>query len=100
MWEHEATFDVLGTHSELDISIYDASQDDMFLGQIRLHPKTNSATAGIHSEWHKLKSRTLGEHVTGEILIHWEYTSTTVSYTHLDVYKRQEQCCCDCMSHV
>lgn len=76
VWEHEATFDVLGTHSELDISIYDASQDDMFLGQIRLHPKTNSATAGIHSEWHKLKSRTLGEHVTGEILIHWEYTST------------------------
>lgn len=76
VWEHEATFDVLGTHSELDISIYDAAQDDMFLGQVRLHPNMNAVTPGVHSEWHKLKSRALGEHVTGDILIHWEYTST------------------------
>lgn len=76
VWEHETIFDVLGTHSELEISVYDAVQDDMFLGQVRLRPNTHSPPSGTHSEWYKLRSRTVGEHVTGEILINWEYTAT------------------------
>ncbi|AET41290.1 serine/threonine protein kinase SCH9 Ecym_7473 [Eremothecium cymbalariae DBVPG len=75
VWHHETTFDVLGAHSELDISVYDAVHDDMFLGQVRLRPNTHSSHA-THNQWSKLQSRTVGESVSGEILVKWEYSHT------------------------
>lgn len=76
-WNHEAVFDVVGTKSELEISVYDAAKDDAFLGQIRIFPNTDSSTSNKSSdaEWIPLKARVVGERVTGHLQIKWEYTS-------------------------
>lgn len=76
IWHHETTFDVIGAHSELDISIYDAAHDDMFLGQVRLRPNTHPSSHTTHNQWYRLQSRILGESVSGDILVKWEYSST------------------------
>lgn len=76
MWHHKTTFDVLGACSELEISVYDAAHDDMFLGQVRLRPRIQSAHKASQSQWHALQRRVLDEHVSGDILISWQYTST------------------------
>ncbi|QDS75681.1 hypothetical protein FKW77_007627 [Venturia effusa] len=34
-WEHKAVFDVVGEQSELDVSVYDRSNQEAFLGHIR-----------------------------------------------------------------
>ncbi|SCU83479.1 LAMI_0C03378g1_1 [Lachancea mirantina] len=75
-WHHKATFDVLGARSELDISVYDAAHDDMFLGQVRLRPHTHVPHRAKQNQWHKLQSRIIGERATGDILVEWSYTST------------------------
>ncbi|CAK9440530.1 uncharacterized protein LODBEIA_P46020 [Lodderomyces beijingensis] len=74
IWNHEATFDVVGSKSELDISVYDAARDDAFLGHVRIFPSTvtNKKSA---AEWLKLSSRIVGERTpTGSIRIKWEYS--------------------------
>lgn len=76
IWHHQTTFDVLGAHSELEISVYDAAHDDTFLGQVRLRPNTNSTSAATHNQWYSLQSRVVGESVTGDILVKWEYAAT------------------------
>ncbi|SCU91727.1 LAME_0E13608g1_1 [Lachancea meyersii CBS 8951] len=76
IWHHETTFDVLGAHSELDISVYDAAHDDMFLGQVRLRPDLNTSSPSKHEQWYKLQSRIIGESVAGHILVKWTYKST------------------------
>lgn len=76
VWHHKTTFDVLGAHSELDISVYDAAQDDMFLGQVRLRPDLHNTSRASENQWHALQSRAIDENVTGEILIKWDYSST------------------------
>ncbi|CEP65034.1 serine/threonine protein kinase SCH9 LALA0_S18e00232g [Lachancea lanzarotensis] len=76
IWHHETTFDVLGAHSELDISVYDAAHDDMFLGQVRLRPDLNTSATSKHEQWYKLQSRIIGESVSGLILIKWTFKST------------------------
>ncbi|CAL9728270.1 serine/threonine-protein kinase Sch9p [Monosporozyma unispora] len=76
IWHHQTTFDVLGAHSELDISVYDAAQDDKFLGQVRLHPNIHTSQNIKHDQWYTLQSRVLDEIVTGDILIKWHYTAT------------------------
>ncbi|SCU91871.1 LAFA_0F06370g1_1 [Lachancea sp. 'fantastica'] len=76
IWHHETTFDVLGAHSELDISVYDAFHDDMFLGQVRLRPDLNSSSTSRHEQWYKVQSRIIGESVSGHILVKWTYKST------------------------
>lgn len=75
-WNHEAVFDVVGSNSELDISVYDAAKDDAFLGQVRIFPCTDVSTASkIHdAEWFPLRARVVGERVTGYLQIKWEYT--------------------------
>ncbi|KAK6201065.1 kinase-like domain-containing protein [Scheffersomyces amazonensis] len=74
IWNHDALFDVVGSKSELDISVYDASKDDAFLGHVRIFPSTihNKTSPG---EWLQLKARIIGERVSGSIKIKWEYTS-------------------------
>ncbi|CAR29099.1 hypothetical protein ZYGR_0Z00200 [Zygosaccharomyces rouxii] len=76
MWHHKTTFDVLGACSELEISVYDAAHDDMFLGQVRLRPRIQNTRKASQSQWHALQKRVLDEHVSGDILISWQYTST------------------------
>lgn len=76
IWHHKTTFDVLGSCSELEISVYDAAHDDVFLGQVRLRPRIQNTHKASQSQWHVLQRRVLDEHVSGDILINWQYTST------------------------
>lgn len=73
-WNHEAVFDVVGSRSELEISIYDAAKDDAFLGQVRIVPRTDASRAS-QAEWFPLKARVVGERVAGVLQVSWEYTS-------------------------
>ncbi|AGO12867.1 AaceriADL389Wp [[Ashbya] aceris (nom. inval.)] len=75
VWHHETTFDVIGARSELEISVYDAAHGDVFLGQVRLRPNTHTKH-DVHNQWSKLNGRTVGETVSGEILVRWEYWYT------------------------
>lgn len=72
VWNHEAIFDVVGNKSEIDISIYDATTDDSFLGHVRIQPFNYRNKSG---NWFNLSSRVMGERVSGSIKIKWEYTS-------------------------
>lgn len=76
VWNHEAVFDVVGTKSELEISVYDAAKDDAFLGQVRISPNTESSTSSVSSDatWFPLHARIVGERVTGALQIKWEFT--------------------------
>ncbi|KAL3231796.1 Serine/threonine-protein kinase SCH9 [Nakaseomyces bracarensis] len=76
IWHHKTTFDVLGSHSELDISVYDSVHEDMFLGQVRLRPNIHTVANMSQEQWYPLQSRVANENVSGEILIKWHYTST------------------------
>ncbi|RLV95720.1 Serine/threonine-protein kinase SCH9 [Spathaspora sp. JA1] len=78
IWSHDAIFDVVGSKSELDISVYDASRDDAFLGHVRISPST-TVNKKSPSQWLQLKARIIGERViSGSINIKWEYTSLDV----------------------
>ncbi|CCH42551.1 hypothetical protein BN7_2095 [Wickerhamomyces ciferrii] len=72
VWHHETIFDVIGSHSELDISVYDS--DETFLGHVRLRPTTLSNHKNV--EWYKLESRVDGENIDGEIKVSWDYSIT------------------------
>ncbi|KAL6019001.1 Serine/threonine-protein kinase [Candidozyma auris] len=76
VWNHEAVFDVVGSNSELDISVYDAAKDDAFLGQVRIVPNTDSSSANktMEARWEPLRARVVGERVTGQLQIKWQYT--------------------------
>ncbi|CAI5756592.1 unnamed protein product [Candida verbasci] len=74
IWNHDALFDVIGSKSELDISVYDGAKDDAFLGHVRLFPQT-TVNKKSQAEWLPLTARVIGEKVSGSILIKWEYTS-------------------------
>ncbi|EHN02000.1 Sch9p [Saccharomyces cerevisiae x Saccharomyces kudriavzevii VIN7] len=76
IWHHKTTFDVLGSHSELDISVYDAAHDHMFLGQVRLCPMIHNLAHASQHQWHDLKPRVIDEVVSGDILIKWTYKQT------------------------
>ncbi|EDO14526.1 hypothetical protein Kpol_265p1 [Vanderwaltozyma polyspora DSM 70294] len=77
IWHHKTTFDVLGAHSELDISVYDAAHDDMFLGQVRLRPNIHTTPhTASDCQWHTLQGRVLDENISGDILIKWDYAVT------------------------
>ncbi|XDT45391.1 C2 domain profile [Nakaseomyces glabratus] len=76
IWHHKATFDVLGSHSELDISVYDSNHEDMFLGQVRLRSNIHTTSNMSHEQWYPLQSRVMDEKITGEILVKWHYTLT------------------------
>lgn len=75
VWNHEAVFDVVGTRSELEISVYDGGHDDAFLGQVRIFPTTDANTARNNTSWVSLRARVAGERVAGLLQIRWEYTA-------------------------
>ena len=72
VWKESSIFDVIGQNSEIEVSVYDASQDDFFLGHARIRPRTDAEnkTEG----WYSLRSRISSEMVTGRVQIRFEYT--------------------------
>uniref|UniRef100_A0A060T3U1 Serine/threonine-protein kinase SCH9 n=1 Tax=Blastobotrys adeninivorans TaxID=409370 RepID=A0A060T3U1_BLAAD len=67
VWKDEAQFDVTSDHGDLDISIYDAGNDEAFLGHVRVTPTLNERTP--FDRWLKLGARVPGERVSGEIRV-------------------------------
>ncbi|KAL5391960.1 Serine/threonine-protein kinase, variant 3 [Paraphaeosphaeria minitans] len=66
-WEHEAIFDVVGDHSEIDISVYDRSNAEAFLGHVRFCPNLVEYEKP-YDGWFTLEPRDGEEdYVTGEI---------------------------------
>ncbi|KAF1978349.1 Pkinase-domain-containing protein [Bimuria novae-zelandiae CBS 107.79] len=75
-WEHEAIFDVVGDHSEIDISVYDRSNGEAFLGHVRFCPNLVEYEKP-YDGWFTLEPRE-GEqdHVTGEIHLQINFQKT------------------------
>jgi protein-serine/threonine kinase len=71
-WHHETIFDVVGNHSELDISVYDS--DETFLGHVRIKPTIQNNNK--NDEWLSLQPRVDGERIEGEIKVSWEFNTT------------------------
>lgn len=67
VWNHTATFDVVGENNEVDISVYDRSSNESCIGHVRL-PLNLEEYEHQHEDWYKLQS-TEGDiaNVTGEI---------------------------------
>ncbi|KAF1842470.1 Pkinase-domain-containing protein [Cucurbitaria berberidis CBS 394.84] len=66
-WEHEAVFDVIGDHAEIDVSVYDRSNGEAFLGHVRFCPNLVEYNEP-YDGWFPLEPREGdGEKVTGEI---------------------------------
>ncbi|KAL9114019.1 MAG: hypothetical protein Q9227_001790 [Pyrenula ochraceoflavens] len=66
-WDHEAMFDIVGDQSELDISVYDRSSQEIFLGHLRLCLNLNEEHPVLDG-WFPLEARgPTDEDVTGEI---------------------------------
>ncbi|KAL6705757.1 Serine/threonine-protein kinase [Coniothyrium glycines] len=66
-WEHEAIFDVVGDHAEVDVSVYDRSNGEAFLGHVRFCPNLSEYNEP-YDGWFPLEAREgEGDQVTGEI---------------------------------
>ncbi|KAH5807447.1 hypothetical protein HBI93_242720 [Parastagonospora nodorum] len=66
-WEHEAIFDVVGDHAEIDISVYDRSNGEAFLGHVRFCPNLVEYEHPYDGWFHLEPRERDGAHVTGEI---------------------------------
>lgn len=67
---------MIGEQSELDISIYDKSNNEAFLGHVRFTPNLENFESA-HEGWYKLKPREgEAETVTGEIRLRLKYRHT------------------------
>jgi serine/threonine protein kinase SCH9 len=67
VWRHTATYDVIGENNEIDISVYDRSKGEEFLGHVRL-PLNLDDYEHQHEDWYRLQQR--GDDsgsITGEI---------------------------------
>ncbi|KAK5940311.1 Serine/threonine-protein kinase [Knufia obscura] len=76
-WDHEATFDVVGEQSEIDISVYDrrpGSSEDVFLGHVRTRVQTNEQHPTL-GQWMTLRPRAPEEsNITGEIFVNMQFS--------------------------
>ena len=76
VWRHTATFDVVGENNEVDISVYDRSQNEAFIGHVRL-PLNLDDYEHQHEDWYKLQPiEGELEHVTGEIRLRIAFHTT------------------------
>ena len=73
MWHHTAIFDVIGSKSQLQISVYDTSIDGSFLGHLNISPKTTDDSSV--EKWYDLQPRLPNEPVTGKIKIKLDYSN-------------------------
>ncbi|EMC92947.1 hypothetical protein BAUCODRAFT_77167 [Baudoinia panamericana UAMH 10762] len=76
VWRHTATFDVVGENSEVDVSVYDRSNNEAFLGHVRL-PLNLDDYQHQHEGWYKLSPRE-GETstITGELRLKIAFHAT------------------------
>ncbi|CAO1596698.1 Serine/threonine-protein kinase, variant 2 [Xanthoria calcicola] len=66
-WDHEAMFDVLSNESDIDVYIYDRSNQEAFLGHVRVSPDVSEDNSKLEG-WYKLEARGPDEdRVSGEI---------------------------------
>ncbi|KAL8786706.1 MAG: hypothetical protein Q9213_002643 [Squamulea squamosa] len=66
-WDHEAMFDVLSNESDIDVYIYDRSNQEAFLGHVRVSPNVSEDSSKLEG-WYKLEARGPEEdRVSGEI---------------------------------
>ncbi|KAF2843102.1 kinase-like protein [Patellaria atrata CBS 101060] len=73
-WEHDAVFDVVGEHAEIDCSVYDRS--DAFLGHVRFCPALVEYDRP-YENWFTLESRDGEEdRVTGDIHLRISFQKT------------------------
>lgn len=70
-WRDEAEFDVISEHAELDISIYDAEWNDLFLGHVSVHPQL--ATQPFYDQWLHLEPRAHDAPVSGDVRVKLSY---------------------------
>ena len=76
VWNHEAIFDVVGDQTELEVSVYDHSQSEAFLGHVRFFP-TLTIEGLVADEWFTLESRDSNDDkVTGEIHLRLSFQRT------------------------
>ncbi|QSS64779.1 serine/threonine-protein kinase sck1 [Histoplasma capsulatum] len=75
-WNHEAVFDVLGDESEIEVSVYDRSNHEAFLGHVKLSASFKEDNQSI-SGWYPLVARgRLDGHVSGEIHLEMSFQKT------------------------
>jgi serine/threonine protein kinase SCH9 len=73
VWHHTAIFDVIGSKSQLKVSVYDAAIDGSFLGHVSIFPKTIDDSR--MEQWYELQQRLPNEPVNGRIRIKLEYSN-------------------------
>ncbi|EFW20573.1 hypothetical protein D8B26_003074 [Coccidioides posadasii str. Silveira] len=75
-WNHEAVFDVLGDESEIDVSVYDRSNQEAFLGHVKLRLNLKEDKKSV-AGWFPLEARGQGDgHVSGEIHLQMFFQKT------------------------
>ncbi|RPA80836.1 Pkinase-domain-containing protein [Ascobolus immersus RN42] len=84
-WGQEAVFDVLGDHSEVDVSVYDANQEK-FLGHVRFCPLLKPGQSTV--EWYQLESRNENEKVSGQIRLEMRFEKITKKHYGPDDFER------------
>ena len=68
--------DVLGTHSDIDVYVYDRSNHEAFLGHVKVSPNVSGHNARLEG-WYKLEARVPEEdHVSGEIWLEFLFQKT------------------------
>lgn len=72
-WRHEAVFDVSAEDSNLDVSVYDKRNGELFLGHVSITPQYISGK--VVEEWYSLEGRTEqeGREVSGQIKVRIAY---------------------------
>ncbi|KAI2717578.1 hypothetical protein CBS147332_4458 [Penicillium roqueforti] len=75
-WDHEATFDVMGDQSELDVTVYDRNNQEAFLGHVRLCINLKEDHSRLEG-WFPLVARGAGDsQVSGEIHLDMKFERT------------------------
>ncbi|KAI9815338.1 MAG: hypothetical protein M1827_002818 [Pycnora praestabilis] len=75
-WDHEAIFDVIGDHSEIDFFVHDRSNQEAFLGHVRFCPHLTEEHPTLDG-WFKLGPRgPEEEHVPGEVYLQMKFQKT------------------------
>ncbi len=72
-WDYEAVFDVIRDSSEIDLSIYDRRNEDVFLGHVRMKPVFQDEH--MSENWLKLQPLGSSGTVSGEIKVQAIYES-------------------------
>ncbi|KAL6718903.1 Serine/threonine-protein kinase [Lecanora helva] len=75
-WDHVALFDVLGKQSEVSVYIYDAGNQEAFLGHVKVEPDVFHETNKVEG-WYKLEARDPEEdQVSGEVHLEFSFQKT------------------------